>query len=233
MGTSRACQRPQIERNWSRGAHSSVSSIPSIWSISSISSVSSLRPEQSAGFQVLRGARFPEGFDLCGDLSPRDPQAGACPLPRSASALLRPRGLPPGPNPGKSKRLRQAAPRNAATLLSLAIEPGTPEIRIDPVRFLCSRHGTVTPVYPGPTGSVPGPKRPTGPLAFRGPRNEAGRGACTPAPCRSRSCAGPLLPPLACCAVMARDDHPFFGRSRASFSLVIPRNRLMSSRASP
>jgi len=44
------------------------------------------------------------------------PPGDACPLPRSASASLRPRGLPPGPNPGKSKRLRQAAPRNAATL---------------------------------------------------------------------------------------------------------------------
>jgi putative transposase len=44
------------------------------------------------------------------------PPGDARPLPRSASALLRPRGLPPGPNPGKSKRLRQAAPRNAATL---------------------------------------------------------------------------------------------------------------------
>jgi hypothetical protein len=39
------------------------------------------------------------------------PPGDACPLPRSASAALRPRGLPPGPNPGKSKRLRQAAPR--------------------------------------------------------------------------------------------------------------------------
>jgi|GEM_PF-4896096 len=44
------------------------------------------------------------------------PPADARPLPRSTSASLRPRGLPPGPNPGKSERLRQAAPRNAATL---------------------------------------------------------------------------------------------------------------------
>jgi|GEM_PF-5185920 len=44
------------------------------------------------------------------------PPGDACPLPRSASASLRPRGLPPGPNPGRSKRLRQAAPRNAAIL---------------------------------------------------------------------------------------------------------------------
>gem|GEM_PF-3211006 len=53
------------------------------------------------------------------------PPGDPCPLPRSASASPRPRGLPSGPNPGKSKRLRQAAPRNAAAVCSLTCEQRT------------------------------------------------------------------------------------------------------------
>jgi len=44
------------------------------------------------------------------------PPRDACPLPRSASAQLRPRGLPPGPHPGKSKRLRPACAKRGACL---------------------------------------------------------------------------------------------------------------------
>jgi len=73
--------------------------VPSIWSIWSVPSVSSL-----SSMPHFRGS-WPPG----------DP----CPFPRSAAAQLRPRGLPPGPDPGGSKRLRQAAPTGASTPWSL------------------------------------------------------------------------------------------------------------------
>jgi len=101
-------------------------SVPCIWSVSSVRSIPSVWSEEDTGLSAPRG-RISGGFGLRGPVCVRS-TGRSLPPRSSASGLLRPRGLPPGPSPGKWERLRQAARRNATAPRSLTEDCSSKEI---------------------------------------------------------------------------------------------------------